>query len=299
MRLNVRAVLILCIAAVMPAVAHAGNCSCTGATLNVGAYSVFTPGGASPTAQVQITCNGNASYNLAISAGNSGNLASRRMDQAGGDSMTYNIYTDPARTNIWGATASRTYTVDTTEPLYLKIDPIQDIKFSGNAYQDTVVMTMTPNGSTGGPTRTCSITIQATVTPECVAPDAALAFGNYDPVTVNATIASPLDATTNLVYNCTKGVAATIGLDNGANFSAGTRRMSGPSANFMDYDIFINAGRSTRWTTLVGGTVSATSTSKNTPLGGATGIPAYGRIPGAQDIVTGNYIDAVTATVNY
>ncbi len=298
MRLNLRVVLILCAAVFMPLAANAGNCSCTGATLNVGAFSVFAGGGSSPTATVAITCNGNASYNLAISTGNSGTYASRRMDQVAGDSMTYNIYTDAARTSVWATIAARTYTVSTTEPLYLKIDPAQDIRYSGNIYQDSVVITMTPDGATGGPTRTCNVTFQATVLAECVAPNAALAFGAYDPVSINSTAGSPLDATTNLLYNCTKGVSATIGLDNGSYFS-GSRRMSGPSANFLNYDIFTNSARSTRWTAIAGGMLSATSTSKNTPLGGATGIPAYGRVPGAQDIVGGAYSDSVTATVNY
>ncbi|GAC1439559.1 MAG: hypothetical protein NVSMB68_11060 [Thermoanaerobaculia bacterium] len=303
MRLNRRAVLMICAVLLAPAVARAGNCTCTGATLNAGAYSVFQSSASQPQVALAVTCNGNASYNIALSTGNSGTYASRSLNQTASSILTYNIFIDAARLIVWAGTNQKVYsasgTVTFTEPLYLKIDPLQDVAFSGSLYSDNIVATMTPNGSTGGPTTTCSFSIQASVTAECVAPGSTLSFGNYDPVAVNATAGSPLDAAATLNVQCTKGVSATIGLDNGANASAGVRRMAGPSANFLNYDIFIDSARTLRWTTLAGGTVTATSTSKDATLGGAGGLLAYGRIPGAQDVVTGAYSDSVTATVNY
>lgn len=303
MRLNIRAVLLLCTAVLIPVAARAGNCSCTGTTLNVGAYSVFSATASQPTAALSVTCNGNGTYNVGFSTGNSGSYASRRMDQAAGDSLFYNIYTDAARTTVWAATNQKVYTasgsVTFSEQLYMKLNPLQDLKYSGNAYQDFILVTMTPDASTGGPTRTCNITIQSSVTAECLAPGATLAFGTYDPVVVNASAASPLNANTNLAFTCTKGVSATVALDNGLNVSGGVRRLAGPSANFLQYDIYKDSGRTQSWTALAGGTVTAVSTSKNTPLGGGTGLPAYGRIPGNQDVVAGSYSDSVTATINY
>lgn len=303
MRLNIRAVLILCAAILIPVAARAGSCTCAGTTLNVGAYSVFSATAAQPTTSLSVTCNGNATYDVAFSTGNSGSYGSRQMNQAAGDTLAYNIYTDAARTTVWAGTNQKVFSTSGVQTfsvqLYMKINPLQDVRYSGNVYQDFILVTMTPDAATGGPTRSCNITLQAAVTAECLAPGATLAFGTYDPVVVNASAASPLNATTNLAFTCTKGVSATVALDSGLYVSGGVRRLAGPSANFLQYDIFKDAGRTQSWTALPGGTVTAVSTSKNTPLGGGTGLPAYGRIPGNQDVVAGSYSDSVTATINY
>ena len=301
MRLNIRPILILCAVLLVPPVVYAGNCTCNGTTLNAGAYSVFQATATQPTVTLGVTCNGNATYNIAFSAGNSGNTGARWMQQGAGDKLTYNIFTDPTRLIVWAGTNQKVYSSSgsTTfnESLYLKIDPLQDVSISGAVYSDTIMVTMTPDVGTGGPTRSCSFTVQESVTPECLAPGAALPFGNYDVVVANKTAANPLDASTTLSYQCTKGVSATIGLDYGSNPSGTIRRLAGPAANFLTYDIFTDNLRSVRWTSLVGGMVTASSTSKDLFLGG--GIVAYGRIPGAQDTVAGAYSDSVTATINY
>jgi len=298
MRWNVRAVLTLCVFALLPVAAKAGNCSCIGATLPMGAYSVFSTSATQPTINLQVSCNGNATYNIAFSTGNSGNYATRHLTQTGGDTMTYNIYTDATRQTVWAGTNvfvnNNSGVVTINDPLYISVDPLQDVAFSGNTYNDTINVTMTPQG--GGPNNSCTFVLQETVTAECNAPNATLAFGNYDPVVTNKT--TNLDVATNLQYTCTKGVVAHIGLDNGQNFTT-TRRMAGPSSNFLNYEIYTNLARTARWTNASPGWATATSTSKNTFLGGTTGLPAYGRVTSAQDIVAGAYNDAVVATVNY
>ncbi|HEX9163806.1 MAG TPA: spore coat U domain-containing protein [Thermoanaerobaculia bacterium] len=304
MRLNVRAVLLVCAVMLMPIAADAGNCTCNGSTVNVGAYSVFLTGPMQPTATITVDCNGNATYNIAFGTGNSGSYASRRMDQGSGGSLNYNIYTDATRTTVWATTNVIVYNTGGSsgtfsQQLFLKIDPLQDAPYSGGTYQDSIPVTMTPVAGTGGPTRSCSFSLQATVIPECRAPATTLAFGNYDPVVANATVASPKNATVNLLYNCTKGISSTVGLDLGSHISGTTRRMAGPSANFLTYDIFSDSARTQRWTNVLGGLVAATSSSKDTPLGGISGLSAYGTIPGNQDVVGGSYSDTVTATINY
>lgn len=298
MRWNVRALLILGALALVPLAADAGNCTCVGSTLNMGAYSVFAGSATNPTVNMQITCNGNATYNIAFSTGNSGTYATRNLIQAGGDTANYNIYTDAARTQVWAGTNvfvnNNSGVITINDPLYVSVPPLQDLNLSGNAYTDTINVTMSPQG--GGPTNSCSITLSMTVTAECNAPNATLAFGNYDPVVTNS--AAPLDQTTNLQYTCTKGVSANIGLDNGLNFTT-TRRMAGPSSNFLNYQIYTDLARTSIWTNASPGWVTAASTSKNTFLGGATGLPAYGRVGAGQDIVAGSYTDSVTATINY
>src|SRR6476469_2442000 len=105
LRLNLRVTLALCVAVLIPVSVRAGNCSCTTATLNITpGYSVFATTASQPTVTLSVTCNGNATYNVSFGTGNSGNYGSRRMDQAAGDSLNYNIYTDPLRSTVWAGT---------------------------------------------------------------------------------------------------------------------------------------------------------------------------------------------------
>ena len=66
-------------------------------------------------------------------------------------------------------------------------------------------------------TATASLSVTATVANNCSISTTALAFGSYDPVTTHAS--APLDSTGTVVISCTKGAAATIGLNTGSNAS--------------------------------------------------------------------------------
>ena len=306
MRKRLATAALLCVVALVSRSARAGKCSCNAQTLTVTpGFSVFQAGSQQPTATFSIDCNGNATYDMTMSAGSSSTYANRTMLNGLGDALNYNIYTDAVRQTVWGTTGKRIYNTTSgqntfSDFLYLDIPgTTQDVAYSGPVYQDSVTVTLTPVLGTGGSPTSCQFTIQTTVIAECIAPSATLAFGTYNPVTTNATSASPLDAATALLYTCTKNVAATVQLDQGL-YASGGRRLSGPASNFLAYGIYTNSPRSILWgTTIPTNTVSATSTSKKTPLGGVSGLPAYGRIPGGQDVIAGSYSDSVTATVNY
>lgn len=301
-----RAAAIAVLLALLPAAeALAGRCDCTSTTLLISpAFSVFRNTPLDTAANFSVNCNGNATYDVSISAGYSGDWTSRAMYQGGNsanDALRYNIYTDPARTAIWSGVTRRTYETQSgqttfTEPLYLRFPgTTQDVAASGQDYWDVVTVTFNPVG--GGGTNSCTLRVQTRVEAECTAPDSTLSFGAYDPVSVNAT--TPRDATAALLYRCTKGVAANVQIDNGLS---GVRQMQGPqpaSTDTLAYQLFTNPGRTTIWTTVIPGTVSATSTSKNVPLGGAGGLTVYGRIPPGQNVTAGSYSQNVTATINY
>ena len=145
-----------------------------------------------------------------------------------------------------------------------------------------------------------NLTVQSTVIANCTVTAATLSFGNYDPLVANA--AADLDASQALSIRCNKGTAATsIDMDSGLNFS-GTRRMRiGATANFLGYEIYKDAGRTSLWGTgAVNGVVPDASTSKNSDLtvgGGA--LTAYGRVPQNQDANVGAYSDTVKVTINF
>ena len=142
-------------------------------------------------------------------------------------------------------------------------------------------------------TAQANLSVSATVVSQCTisAPNT-LAFGNYDPVSANAT--TDLDASTTFSVACTKGAPSVwIGLNTGANASGSTRRMAS-GAERLAYEIYSDSGRSSVWGNTSGTGVSYTSTSK-----AATNLTVYGRVPAGQDVGAGSYADTVVATVNF
>src|SRR5580765_1421881 len=107
-----------------------------------------------------------------------------------------------------------------------------------------------------------------------------MSFGTYDPFS-----GTPLDSRAIVNVYCTKGTRGDVSLDNGTNFSGGTRRMKNAGGVFMNYDIYKDAGYATVWN--AANINSATSTSRTLALGG--GFIAYGRIPAGQDLPAGSY----------
>jgi spore coat protein U-like protein len=120
-----------------------------------------------------------------------------------------------------------------------------------------------------------------------------VAFGAYDPVVANAS--NNLDATGTVTVACTKGAPATIGLGLGSNASGATRRMSAGGSDFLTYELYQNAPRTTVWGNSGGGLLSTGAA----PSKAARNFTVFGRVPSNQDIAAGNYTDTVVATVNF
>lgn len=129
----------------------------------------------------------------------------------------------------------------------------------------------------------------------------AIAFGNYDPLVVNAA-AGPADltASTTLSVNCTKGTAPTLTLSGGANgFTNPDRHMkNSANADLLAYTLTkpngAGADSLAPWldTDLV---AMGTSASRATALS----ITVFGHLAGNQNVSVGDYSDTVSATVNY
>ena len=142
-----------------------------------------------------------------------------------------------------------------------------------------------------------NMTVTATVNVNCTfTATPTMAFGNYDPVVVNAT--TPLDQTATYQIVCTKNAPYWVGLDaglGGANSAASTSRSMLNGTTQLGYELYLDSGRTTVWgntqTTGVGGTSPGIAAKINGTI--------YGRIPAGQDVVAGNYTDTVVVTVNF
>jgi spore coat protein U-like protein len=142
-------------------------------------------------------------------------------------------------------------------------------------------------------TDTDTFNVTANVSQNCSITTTPVAFGVYDPVVANAT--APLDGTGSVVVTCTKGAGTRIDLNNGGNFSGGTRRMTAGGGNFLTYQLYQNTGRTTAW----GSGAANGQTVGGAPSKAARTFTVFGRVPAGQDVPAGSYTDTVVATIHF
>jgi len=152
-------------------------------------------------------------------------------------------------------------------------------------------------GAVAATTSTATLTATASIAQNCTIGAATLAFGAYDPVVANRSLAD--NVSQNMVVTCTKGATSiTLGMGNSANAPAGCTApqrclQDGSTGHYLNYQLYSDTSRTLVWTTAVAETISGGIT---TP----TNVPVYGQIPGGQDASVGAaYADSVTATVNF
>ncbi len=137
-------------------------------------------------------------------------------------------------------------------------------------------------------TDSTTMAVTASVVSTCGVSASPLAFGSY--------VMGQSDADTSVVVTCTNGTAYTVSLSAGVGASAtvGSRKMTGPTSQTLNYVIYSNVGRTTVW-----GDTLGTNTVAGTGNGTPQGIPAYGRIAASQTSGVGAYADTVTVTLTY
>jgi spore coat protein U-like protein len=138
---------------------------------------------------------------------------------------------------------------------------------------------------------TNDLTVTATVTASCAVNAAAINFPTYDPIADSGRTAQ-----TNLEIICTKGHPATITLDDGLNFdaAAGRRMKSGP--NFIAYELFQDAGATTRFGIGAGEEYAYVGQGKTADN---TSVTVYAVIDPNQDANAGTYSDSVVINIAF
>lgn len=103
------------------------------------------------------------------------------------------------------------------------------------------------------------------------------------------------DATATVQLNCSPNTAFRVDLDDGLNASATSRRVrSLTSANTLDYEVYRDAARTSRW-----GTGVASNVAGNSGASGTVMLTAYGRLQGGPGLFLGQYSDTLTVTVSF
>jgi len=148
-------------------------------------------------------------------------------------------------------------------------------------------------GAAQAATKTASFTVSATVGKNCTISAANLALGEF--VGDNN-----LTAQSDITVRCTNGTAFNIALDDGLTGTYAGRRMVGPGANFLVYNLYTDNTYAAVWgddtgtTDVVGGS--------GTGMANALTRTVYGRLLAADNVgavEAGAYSDTIVATITY
>ncbi|HVR82290.1 MAG TPA: spore coat protein U domain-containing protein [Luteimonas sp.] len=334
-RLWMLALLLAACAVCVPAAQAATTCSATATNVAFGTVSTSGTTDASATFDVTCTTTGLAllantkvrmCLNIGEGSNGGGNFNPRRMLNGSGDSLQFQLYTDAARSQIWGARGNPTI----PNPLLSDFDypvpvlggnqtkmitiygrvPTQTLvagsytnSFSGihtsiDYRYDTQLGTVTYpasciSGGSGGNSFSGAFpfTASATVPSDCwVYTTTDLDFGS-----VAGLLTSNIDQTSTISITCTGRTAWNIGLNNGLHASGNIRRMQFGVVigNYVNYELYRDSPRTSRW-----GNILDTDTVPGTGTGTVQTLTVYGRVP-AQTPAAGSYSDTITVTITY
>lgn len=253
-------------------------------------------------------------------------VAPRWMSNYNGAQMSYDLYSDAARTRIIGAYGSGfpTYTTSMVMssafvfestinmPVYARAHPGQSLpatypfqsqigggqlRYSYNVGSlfnpvpsaPTEAQCLSGAGASGSGTVGFHTQVTATFANTCRITTATdLDFGAV------TALAGNRDQTSTIQLQCPNGTVWRVGLNNGGNANGNIRRMAGPGGNYLRYELYRDPQRSQRW-----GNTLGTDTSNGTGTNASQSLTVYGRIPAQASPVPGTYSDTVTVTLTY
>lgn len=306
--------LIVMAALLFPRWAWAQSCSGTISSINFG--NVTTNAQIDVTATVTVNCTGllnNIMICPNFGAGSISALSGTDRQIANGSNlMQYQMYSNSARTTIWGS-SYWAYTPrppkmsmltllgsnTTTQTIYARLMANQLSKpaglysssFAGVSismrFSNDLLGLGNCNSQGGTQFSVGSFTVQANLPTNCNVSTGIMDFGS------KGVLAANTDAQTNLSVTCTSGGAYTISLGNGGIGTSPTNRKMTKGSESVTYGLYTNTGRTTPWGTAAGATVAGTGS------GAAQSYTVYGRVPPQATPSAGVYNDTVVVTVTY
>jgi len=128
----------------LAAPAAAAVCTVTPQAVSFGSYDPLGATNLDGAGNINVTCDVSTPFTVARSAGNSGTFTERRMT-SGVNQLGYNLYSDAARTTVWGdgvgagSVSGSGTNVDMS--VYGRIPALQNIP--AGSYADTITVTVT------------------------------------------------------------------------------------------------------------------------------------------------------------
>ncbi len=304
-------------AALVPQVVYASsNCSASLSNINFGTVDPFG-GNVDVAATLTFTCSKglldlSSEVRICVDIGEGtagdGTISPRRMGNGSGGYLNFNLYTDSARSIIWGhpSYAYPTYTTVRSYDLLGLFTIIDTIQIYGRVFggQSSAVPGSYSNAFSGinarirwadgsSPTNcnegtaNFSFSALATVQPQCSISASNMDFGSH------SSLGAAADAASSIAVTCTNGAAYEVGLNNGMNDLLGLRRMKSGS-NYIQYDLYRDSSRLLRW-----GNTLGLNTQTGTGSGSQQNLTVYGRVPLQTLPSPGTYSDTITVTITF
>ena len=275
-----------------------------------GSINTLTGTAVDTTATMTITCSGGTGGGqrlcISIGAGSASDATSRKMTGPSGNAARYDLYSNSARTTLWGSWETGYDTnglqldvgkgSTTNVTVYGRFFAAQQTLLPG-AY--TATFTANPfvryanrgaaSCPTGGLTSSTSFSATATVLSTCNVGATSVNFGSAGSLTSNT------DAQGTLSIQCSSSLPYTVSLDGGSSGASDPtqRKMSFSGANVL-YGLYRDSARTLPWGSTIG---------TNTTSGAGTGTTqtqtVYGRVAAQTTPAPGTYSDSVIVTVGY
>jgi spore coat protein U-like protein len=300
-----------------PEPAEAQTCTITRPSIiSFGTVDVLLNAAVDITATIGVRCTGVASRTVRVCLNlgdpNGGTVGGLRIARSGTNNLSYQLYSDPARTVKWSSWKTGGVGVEVLVPIgptgtsstinttmYGRVFAGQqtarvgtyNAAFSGTfthrSQSYTTTGTLCPALTAG--TATWGFTARAIVQAKCVLSSAAINFGAPTGISAN------IDASTNLSLACSSALPYQLQLNGGVSGATDPtfRRMT-KGAEFVRYGLYRNATRTQPW-----GSTLGTNTVSGTGTGLTVSVPVYGRVPVQATPSPGTYTDTVVVTVNY
>jgi len=302
------------IAAVLVSLAAAGaqaqTCTVSMTTVAFGTVNVLPGTAVNTTATITVTCSGgsgNQRVCVSIGCGSACDSTSRQMSGPSGAMARYDLYSNSARTTLWGSwhtgydSAGVQMTVShnssATHTVYARFLAAQPTDVAG-AYTatfaaDPFITYVNASGAPACPTGTLSASgttsATATVSSNCTVSSTAVSFGAQGVLNAN------IDAQGTLSVQCTSQLPYAVSL-NGGNSGATdpTQRKMTRTTTSITYGLYRDAARSLPW-----GSTAGVNTASGTGSGTTQTLTVYGRVPPQTTPKANTYTDSIIATVTY
>jgi spore coat protein U-like protein len=123
------------------------SCSVSNTTLAFGGYNTTSPANVDQNATLQVACTKGTTATVGLDEGSHASGGARRMSN-GTDFLTYQLYKEAARTNVWGnsgsdlvSLAAASSNASQSLTVYGRVPGSQDVSIG--SYSDTVLVTVT------------------------------------------------------------------------------------------------------------------------------------------------------------
>lgn len=286
------------------------TCTVSMTTISFGNVNVLAGSPVDITATITVTCSGGAGTGdrlcISIGAGSASDATSRQLTGPGGATLRHDLYSDSARSVLWGSwqtgfdTAGVQLDVaqNSTTPVtvYARLFGSQQAAAAGTYSSTFTANPFVQYGNkgasacpTGNLTTSTSTSASATVATSCNVSATTLNFGTVGILNNN------VDASSTVTATCTSGAPYNIGLDAGTGSGATvtTRKMTGGSTT-VNYTMYSNSGRTSVWGNTVG-----TDTVAGTGTGLGQNYTVFGRVPSQTTPSPATYTDTIVTTVTY